>query len=168
MPALSRFACAAFLCFTLVGCSTLLESGRWEGRLDDRTAVYSWSAQGSMRFVCSYDEAGPYWRAISAKAAFADDANRPTAALSYDNAIRARDGSSISVKVIAAADAPTAKNLRPALYNVEKSSSSGMLRGIRYVERRHAEGGMPLAPCSPAQRGQRLDVPFTARFIFWR
>lgn len=168
MPALSRFACAAFLCFTLAGCSTFIESSRWEGRLDDRTAVYSWSARGSMRFVCSYDKAGPYWQAIGAKAALVDDANQATAALSHENVIRARDGSSISVSVIAAADATTAKDLRPALFDVEHSSSSGMLRGIRFVERRNAEGGMPLAPCSPAQRGQRLDVPFTARFIFWR
>lgn len=168
MPHLRRLAFAAAASLALVGCSALTDSSLWNDRLDGLTAVYSWSAQGSMRFACSYDEAGPYWRAVGAEADLKGSDGRKQATLSYNGVIRARDGSSIAVRVVQAAAQQSAANLRTALYEVEEAGSNGQLRGIRFVERKHVQGGMPLAPCSPAQRGQRLDVPFTARFIFWR
>lgn len=163
-----RLAFIAAVSLALVGCGALTDNSLWNARLDGLTAVYSWSAQGSMRFACSYDEAGSFWQAVGAEAELKSDDGRTQATLSYNGIIHARDGSSIVIKVVQAAAQQNAANLRTALYEVEGADSTGLLRGIRLVERKHAQGGMPLAPCSPAQRGQRLDVPFTARFIFWR
>lgn len=154
--------CAALL---LSGCSSFMSNE--PDPLDGLTAVYSWRAEGNMVFACAYDTQGAYWRFIRPEGSLYDEAGKQQATLLADFGIRARDGSQIAARIVKQKNADSARNLKPALFETS-APAKGMLEGIRFVERRSPEGGMPLAGCSPSQRGKRLTVPFKARYIFYR
>lgn len=149
----------------LAGCSVLGPST--PDPLEGLTAVYSWNAKGHMVFSCAYDAEGAFWRFLRPEGTLYDNKGRRQGTLLPDFGIEARDGSRIAARIIEQKNVDDVRNLKPALFETT-GARQGILRGIRYVERRSPEGGMPLAGCSPAQRGKILTVPFTARYIFYR
>lgn len=136
----------------------------------DAVAVQSWFAEGVMIFRCDYDEKGFYWVFEEPDAKLWNDAVKPKrleARLGRGYTLRHLDGSVLRTQTIVNRGIPSANNLRDAVFETT-SSETGVLQGVRWMERRRAEGGMPSTHCSPSQRGTRLRVPFTARWILYR
>ena len=158
-------AAALGLAALAAGCSTFVTQTTQP--TENVTAIYSWHAKGNMVFTCAYDAEGAYWRFLKPEGALYDESGRKQADLLADFGIRARDGSRITARIVKQTDTDDARNLKPALFETS-GASKGILKGIRYVERRSPKGGMPLAGCSASQRGKRLAVAFTARYIFYR
>ena len=125
--------CAALL---LSGCSSFMSNE--PDPLDGLTAVYSWRAEGNMVFACAY------WRFIRPEGSLYDEAGKQQATLLADFGIRARDGSQIAARIVKQKNADSARNLKPALFETS-APAKGMLKGIRFVERRSPEVGRPLA-----------------------
>lgn len=137
--------------------------------LENRTAVYSWTAKGKTHFVCHYDEQGFYWKYLQTQALFYDTKGKKIATLTADNRITARDGSFVRITPLPGTRRPAdnPENLPDLVFRAQ-SLPQGILGNIAYLRRSSAAGGMPLTRCAPVQRYQKLTVPFKARFVFWR
>lgn len=60
-------------------------------------------------------------------------------------------------------------NLPLQTYKVEPTAAAGALHNISYVQRLHTVGGWVAAtPCTSAQLGMRVTVPYEADYVFWR
>ena len=60
-------------------------------------------------------------------------------------------------------------NLPLQRYTAESFTPPGALRNISYVQRVNTVGGwISVTPCSSAELGMRMSVPFEAEFVFWR
>lgn len=156
---------ALALTFALGACSFLpTESDPF----DKAVAVYSWQLEGKMTFRCDYDEQGFYWRFVSQSGTLSNEDRKTVATLSGNLRLTHRDGSSLTAHVDKSLSAATARNAGDVRYLVDRSPSSGALRGVRYLTRIHTTGGMPLAACSASQRDSTLRIPFSARFVAYR
>lgn len=155
-----------FLLFTaliLAGCTTLFKTAPLEGL----TAIYTWTAKGQMVFQCAMDDEGLYWQFLFPQGKLYNDQGRFEGELLPDFGVKARDGSAASARIVEQKEANSPRDLKPALFEAT-GSLRGTMKNLRYIERRYAKGGMPQTKCSPSQRGKRLYVPFTARYIFYR
>lgn len=151
----------------LAGCAVSPLSRLGSDPLKDAVAVYSWEAQGRMVFRCAYDDKGFFWEFIRPEGRLIGENGRQQAVLQKDFAVTARDGSALTARIIDQGPQTSAKDLRDAVFAAE-SSGRGMLEGVRWIARRSAAGGMPLASCTASQRGNYLKVPFRARYVFYR
>lgn len=60
-------------------------------------------------------------------------------------------------------------NLPLQTYKVEPAATPGVLHNISYVQRLRTVGGWVSAtPCTSAQLGMRVTVPYEADYVFWR
>ncbi len=60
-------------------------------------------------------------------------------------------------------------NLPLQTYKVEPAATPGALQNISYVQRLRTVGGwVSVSPCTSAQLGMRVTVPYEADYIFWR
>ena len=60
-------------------------------------------------------------------------------------------------------------NLPLQTYKLEPAASPGALHNISYVQRLRTVGGwMTVVPCTSAQLGMRVTVPYEADYVFWR
>jgi Protein of unknown function (DUF3455) len=60
-------------------------------------------------------------------------------------------------------------NLPLQTYKVEPVGMNGALNNISYVQRVRTVGGwMSVIPCTEAQLGRRVAVPYEADYVFWR
>ena len=170
----------AGLCILLAGCSAVPTGSGGGGAVTgastaasgetipkDAVAVYSWEAQGSMVFRCTYDEKGFYWAFLRPEGKLTGSGGRVQAVLGPDFSVTARDGSSLTARIVGQGPLESARDLRTAVFRTQ-ASKSGMLRGVRWYARRQPNGGMPLATCTASQRGHLLRVPFRARYVFYR
>jgi hypothetical protein len=78
----------------------------------------------------------------------------------------ATDGSKITGKVAAKADAKEAGAVAWLLLNTESAGTPGRLDHVRAVQRLYTSGGSaPKEPC--AKVGEVLEVPYKAMYVFW-
>ena len=79
-----------------------------------------------------------------------------------------RDGSSVvSREFVEVANG--SHNLPLQTYKVEPSGTPGALQNVSYVQRLRTLGGwMSVIPCTSAQLGRRVTVPYEADYVFWR
>ena len=160
------------LVFQLVGCSALHapetgDASRYAQALVGRTPVYNWRAKGRMHFVCTYDGKGLYWRFERPSGNLYADNGRLEGRLNADWSITARDGSHLPARILLNGPTGSQSDLRDAVFESDPPAKGILARVVR-IERKHAKGGMPLTKCSASQRGQRLQVPFEARWILLR
>lgn len=156
-----------FSALLLAGCAGLRTN---EVPPPDAVAVASWLAEGDMRFRCDYDEKGFYWVFVGPDAKLWNDTAQPKrleARLTDGFTVRHRDGSVLTARILENRGDASGENLKDAVFETTPPEK-GALRGVRWMERRHAVGGMPVTRCSPSQRGMTLRVPFTSRWILYR
>ena len=165
------FLAAVFLLF---GCSVPMMQGTSDPNqaayvqaLAGRTAVYSWTAKGRMHFTCTYDAEGLFWKFSHPSGTLYSEDGRTQGTLNSDWSISGRDGSRLHARILLTGPAVRSSDLRNAVFEATPPRN-GMFSRISRIERKQARGGMPLTKCSASQRGQRLAVPFEARYVFWR
>lgn len=78
----------------------------------------------------------------------------------------ASDGSKVTGKVIASANAPQPDAVAWLLLSAEPAGGSGRLARVRAVQRLYTSGGK--APKTACDRiGETLEVPYRATYVFW-
>lgn len=79
-----------------------------------------------------------------------------------------RDGSSVMAREFSEV-ANGSSNLPLQRYAAQSSGVPGALHNITYVQRLRTVGGwISSTPCTSAQLGMRMTVPYEADYIFWR
>ena len=81
---------------------------------------------------------------------------------------RAADGSTLTgMETVRAYAGPD--RLYDQLVLANPSGGVGVLTGVTYIQRLvRAGGGVPQAPCSPANKGQKTQVAYQADYVFWK
>ncbi|MDP1955649.1 MAG: DUF3455 domain-containing protein [Polaromonas sp.] len=79
-----------------------------------------------------------------------------------------RDGSTVQSREFV--EVPNGShNLPLQTYKVEPAAAPGALHNISYVQRLRTVGGwLTVVPCTSAQLGMRVTVPYEADYVFWR
>jgi hypothetical protein len=125
-----------------------------------------YAAQGVQIYVCRAKGAANEWAFKAPEAELVDPEGRPFAKHYAGPTWEATDGSKAVGKVLANAPAPTAGAI-PWLLLAAESSGSGVLAGVRFVQRVDTSGGVaPGGSCPTVGAEQRVD--YTADYIFYK
>lgn len=160
---------AAAACALLAGCSSLQtlfhDPLTPEG---DVTEVMTLTGRGVQQFQCVKDSKGYYWKFVAPKVSLVEKGGKEVAVQGADFVFVAPDGSVLSSKIVKWDEKPDEVNVRSVLFQTSSHGPSGVLTGVHWVKRNQAKGGMPNKTCAAASRGELLQVPFTARYTFYR
>ncbi len=128
--------------------------------------VGKYAAKDVQIYVCRAKGAATEWSFEAPEDALVDSEGRPFARHYAGPTWEAADGSKIVGTVLATEPSPKAGAIpRPLLST--KSSASGVLAGVRFVQRDNASGGVgPTGACPTVGTEQR--VGYTAEYILHR
>jgi hypothetical protein len=128
--------------------------------------VGKYAAKDVQIYVCRAKGAATEWSFEAPEAALVDSEGRPLARHYAGPTWEAADGSKIVGTVLATEPSPKAGAI-PWLLLSTKSSASGVLAGVRFVQRDNASGGVgPTGACPTVRTEQR--VGYTAEYILYR
>ncbi len=163
-----------FFCFSICSCALLSGCAGITNLLSDPLtpengiAVLDLNGTGHQQFQCVSDAKGRYWKFISPKADLFDANGRKVLSQGAEFTFRAPDGSVLTSKLIRWDEKADPNNVRSVLFQTNGHGKTGILTGVRWVKRIEGKGGIPLTRCSASQLGGFLQVPFTARYVFYR
>jgi hypothetical protein len=130
------------------------------------TLVGKYAAKGVQIYVCRVKGAANEWDFKAPEAELVDAQGRPFAKHYAGPTWEAPDGSKAVGKVLANEPAPEAGAI-PWLLLSAQSSASGVLAGVRFVQRVNTSGGVgPTGACPTVGSEQRAD--YTADYIFYK
>jgi hypothetical protein len=130
------------------------------------TPLGKYPAKGVQIYVCRVKGASNEWDFKAPEAELSDAQGRPFARHYAGPTWEATDGSKIVGKVLASEPAPKAGAI-PWLLLSAKPPASGILAGVRFVQRVNTSGGVgPTGACPTAGTEQRVD--YTADYIFYK
>jgi hypothetical protein len=130
------------------------------------TVVGKYAAKGVQIYVCQVEGSATEWSFEAPEAALTDAQGSPVAKHYAGPTWEASDGSKIVGKVLASEPAPKAGAIPWLLLSTE-SSGSGVLAGVRFVQRLNTSGGVgPTGGCQTA--GTERRVAYTADYIFYK
>jgi hypothetical protein len=125
-----------------------------------------YAATGAQIYVCRTKGATNEWAFKAPEAELVDPEGRPFAKHYAGPTWEAPDGSKAVGKVMANEPAPKAGAIPWLLLSAE-SSGSGVLAGVRFVQRVDTSGGVaPGGSCPTVGAEQRVD--YTADYIFYK
>ena len=128
--------------------------------------VGKYAAKGVQIYVCSVKGVANEWGFKAPEAELIDAQGRPFAKHYAGPTWEAPDGSKIVGKVLANEPAPKAGAIPWLLLSTE-SSGSGVLAGVRFVQRVSTSGGVgSTGACPTVGTEQRVD--YTADYIFYK
>jgi hypothetical protein len=132
----------------------------------ERPVVGKYAAKGVQIFACSVKGGANEWRFKAPEAELMDAQGRPFAKHYAGPTWEAPDGSKMVGKVLANEPAPKAGAIPWLLLSAE-SSGSGVLAGVRFVQRVNTSGGVgPTGACPTS--GTERRVEYTADYIFYK
>jgi Protein of unknown function (DUF3455) len=130
------------------------------------TLLGKYAAKGVQIYVCRVKEAANEWDFKAPEAELIDAQSRPFAKHYAGPTWEAPDGSKAVGKVLVNEPAPKAGAIPWLLLSAE-SSASGVLAGVRFVQRVNTSGGVgPTGACPTVGTEQRVD--YTADYIFYK
>ena len=130
------------------------------------TLLGKYPAKGVQIYVCRVKGAANEWDFKAPEAELSDAQGRPFAKHYAGPTWEAADGSKIVGKVLASEPAPKAGAIPWLLLSAEPPAS-GILAGVRFVQRVNTAGGVgPTGACPTAGTEQRVD--YTADYIFYK
>jgi len=128
--------------------------------------VGKYAAKGVQIYVCRVKGAATEWSFKAPEAEVVDAQGRPFARHYAGPTWEAPDGSKIVGTALATEPSPKAGAI-PWLLLSTKSSASGVLAGVRFVQRDNTSGGVgPTGACPTVGTEQR--VGYTADYILYR
>jgi hypothetical protein len=129
------------------------------------TLVGKYKAKGVQIYVCRVKGAATEWRFEAPEAELVDARGRPFARHYAGPTWEAPDGSKSVGTALASEPAPKAGAI-PWLLLSTKSSPSGVLAGVHFVQRVNTSGGVgPTGACPTVGAEQRVE--YTADYIFY-
>jgi hypothetical protein len=130
------------------------------------TLAGKYAAKGVQIYVCRIKGTANAWDFKAPQAELFDAQDRPFAKHYAGPSWEAPDGSKAVGKVLATEPAPTAGAI-PWLLLSAQSSGSGVLAGVRFVQRVNTSGGVaPAGACPKVGAEQRVD--YTADYVFYK
>jgi hypothetical protein len=79
------------------------------------------------------------------------------------------DGSSVVGTQLALAPVMGSNNIALQLSKGTPGSGAGVLQNITYIQRINTKGGQDISkPCTQAELGDKLTLPYQADYIFWK
>ena len=110
------------------------------------------------------------WALASPKADLLDRTGKTVAAYSGPPATWAHiDGSSVVGTQLAVAPVIGTTNLPMQLSRGTSGAGTGMLQNVSYVQRIKTKGGLDFTkPCTQAEMGDKMTLPYQADYIFWK
>jgi Protein of unknown function (DUF3455) len=126
-------------------------------------------ASGVQIYTCTVANGAPQW---TLKAPEAELKNAQGAVVIHHSAgptWKHQDGSQITGKTAAHADAPDAHSIPWLLVAVVGHSGSGKLAQVTHVQRIHTHGGQapPAAQCDAARQGTEARIAYSADYLFY-
>jgi hypothetical protein len=132
----------------------------------DGTAIGKYAAKGVQIYVCQLKGTATEWLFKAPEAELIDAQGRPFAKHYAGPTWEAPDGSKVVGTVLVSDPAPKTDAI-PWLLLSAKSSASGVLAGVRFVQRVNTSGGVgPTGACPTI--GTERHVAYTADYIFYR
>ena len=132
----------------------------------EATLLGEFAAKGFQIYICRAKGTANEWDFKAPEAELTDAQGKPFAKHYAGPTWEASDGSKAVGKVLANEPAPTAGAIPWLLLSVE-SSGSGVLAGVRFVQRINTSGGVgPSGACPTVGTEQRVD--YTADYIFYK
>ena len=126
---------------------------------------------GVLKFQCSADKDGYWWRFIAPEVVLMNPAGRKIATQGRGLQLHgAPTNPNISSKIVSSAPGKTDADLKDVLFRVTPAGKikTGTLTPYRWVKRDEAKGGIPTAVCNRNSLGNMLVVHFTARYTFYK
>ena len=145
-----------FLAVTLLltGCAGFNPFGPGPVDPEDATATPDLvlTGAGVLKFQCSADKDGYWWRFIAPEVVLMNPAGRKIATQGADFNFTAPDKSKLSSKIVSSAPGKTDADLKDVLFRVTPAGKikTGTLTPYRWVKRDEAKGGIPSATASPS------------------
>jgi len=131
-----------------------------------RTALGKYAAKGVQIYVCRAKGAAGKWSFTAPEAELVDAQGRPFAKHYAGPTWEAPDGSKVVGRILASEAAPKADAI-PWLLLSTQSSASGVLAGVRFVQRVNTSGGVkPTGACPAVGTERRVD--YSADYIFYK
>lgn len=126
-------------------------------------------ATGTQNYNCTKNPEGKYsWTLKGPDAELRDDAGHMVIQHSAGPTWQHKDGSRVTGKVLAKADAPDASSIPWLLLQADNSgSSTGVLSTVTYIQRIHTQGGQPSGPCGADMVGNLTRSNYSADYLFY-
>lgn len=133
---------------------------------EEATLLGKYAGKGVQIYVCRTEESGNQWGFKAPEAELVDAQGRPFAKHYAGPTWETPNGSKVVGKVLASEPAPK-EGAIPWLLLSAKSSESGGLAGVRFVQRINTSGGAgPTGACPTVGTERRVD--YTADYIFYK
>jgi hypothetical protein len=127
-------------------------------------------ASGSQIYVCQQGADGKFaWTLKAPEAELRDDQGKVIGHHYAGPAWKHNDGSEVTGKAAARADAPTPDAIPWLLVNVVSRSGNGVLAAVTTIQRINTKGGQPppAAECVVAKQNAEVKSPYTADYYFY-
>lgn len=126
-------------------------------------------AEGVQIYVCRPDAAGQAaWTLKAPEAALYDAKGEVIGKHFAGPTWKHNDGSEISAKMVARADAPDPGSIPWLLLSVSSNSGPGVFSRMTTIQRIHTAGGLaPETGCSEATREQEFRSQYSAAYFFY-
>ena len=123
-------------------------------------------ASGSQIYVCQAGADGKLgWTLKAPEAELRDDQGAVIGQHYAGPTWKLNDGSEVTGKAVARADAPSSDAIPWLLINVVSHSGSGVLAAVTTVQRINTKGGQPpAAECGTAKQNAEVKIPYTADY----
>ena len=126
-------------------------------------------ADGVQIYVCTVSGGVAQWTLKAPDAELRDAKGRIIVHHSAGPTWKHQDGSEITGKAVAHADAPDRRSIPWLLLAVVGHSGTGALAHVTHVQRIHTHDGQApaAAQCDAAKQGSETRVPYTADYLFY-
>jgi hypothetical protein len=129
-------------------------------------------AVGVQIYSCNATPSGPAWGLVGPRADVYDDRGRLVMTHFAGPTWQARDGSFVVGRKVAGVTVePTAVDwLKLSAASTSAGPDGDLLVGTTFIQRLATSGGVapPAAQCTTGTTGNRVEVPYTADYYFWR
>ncbi len=125
---------------------------------------------GEITYECRESTAGQFAWAFVTPVATLYDMNRKTMGKYYGGPTwEAADGSKVSGKQVAIAPAPAPKSIPLQLVKADPAMGNGWMTGVTFIQRLETKDGIaPPATCDAYAIGKKQQVPYEAKYVFYR
>ena len=126
-------------------------------------------AQGVQIYTCTVTGSAAQWTLKGPEAELRDDKGTVVVHHSAGPTWKHQDGSEITGKAVAHADAPDPHSIPWLLLGVVAHGGTGTLAHVTHVQRIHTHDGQapPAAQCDAAKQGSEIRVPYSADYLFY-
>ena len=126
-------------------------------------------AQGVQIYTCTVTGSAAQWTLKGPEAELRDDKGTVVVHHSAGPTWKHQDGSEITGKAVAHADAPDRHSIPWLLLGVVAHGGTGTLAHVTHVQRIHTHDGQapPAAQCDATKQGSEIRVPYSADYLFY-